>query len=109
MSTTSIVRLSELEGGRRIDPEYYQPKYILAICKLKPLSTTRLKEIDRSWIEWLREKTMELIVLWGDEAIIDHILSPSIENPRPSWLKESVRTFPSFTAKRVRCLSWISL
>ena len=35
MSVTSVVRLSELEGTKRLDAEYYQPEYLRIAKKLK--------------------------------------------------------------------------
>jgi len=45
MAVMSIVKLSELEGAKRIDAEYYKPEYLEIINELKKLHNFRLKEI----------------------------------------------------------------
>jgi hypothetical protein len=35
MAVKSIVKVSELEGAKRLDAEYYQPIYALMVNKLK--------------------------------------------------------------------------
>lgn len=45
MAVTSVVKLSELEGARRIDAEYYQLEYFHLLKKLKSLETVPAKKI----------------------------------------------------------------
>lgn len=45
MITYSIIHKSQLEGAHRLDAEYYQPEYLLALRKLKGLKYRKLGEI----------------------------------------------------------------
>lgn len=45
MAVISIVKLSELEGAKRLDAEYYRPEYLEIIKKLVSLPHLRLKRI----------------------------------------------------------------
>lgn len=41
----SIIQKSQLEGALRIDPDYYQPEYLLAVEKIRKTKHERLGEI----------------------------------------------------------------
>lgn len=48
MAVWSIIKISELEGTKRLDPEYYQPKYTNAISAVVGYGdTVKLSEIGR--------------------------------------------------------------
>ena len=45
MAVFSIIKLSELEGAKRIDAEYYKPEYLALKLKIEKYSSHNLKEI----------------------------------------------------------------
>ena len=66
MAIVSVKKLSQLEGQKRIDAEYYQPEYSLIRHKLNEIETRRVKELSTSvvsfgayslcnYIEWREE------------------------------------------------------
>lgn len=66
MAIVSVKKLSQLEGQKRIDAEYYQPEYSLIRQKLNEIETRRVKELSTSvvsfgayslcnYIEWRKE------------------------------------------------------
>jgi type I restriction enzyme S subunit len=45
MAVFSIVKLSELEGAKRLDAEYYKPEYLEVIEKIKKLPHKKLGDL----------------------------------------------------------------
>jgi len=45
MAVYSIVKLSELEGAKRIDAEYYKPEYLDLLCRLRKVGCVPVKHI----------------------------------------------------------------
>jgi len=52
MAVFSIVKLSELEGAKRIDAEYYKPEYLEIRNKLSSISTKEIKDISKSVVSF---------------------------------------------------------
>ena len=52
MAIVSIKSLSQLEGQKRIDAEYYQPEYDLIRHKLNEIETRRVKELSTSVVSF---------------------------------------------------------
>ena len=43
MAVKSVVKVSELEGAKRLDAEYYQPKYLVAVKTLHEIGASQLR------------------------------------------------------------------
>ncbi|MCC6026309.1 MAG: hypothetical protein LM575_04995 [Caldimicrobium sp.] len=45
MAVFSIVKLSELEGAKRIDAEYYKPEYLELLSRLRKKGCVPVKDV----------------------------------------------------------------
>ena len=52
MAVMSVIKLSQLEGQKRVDAEYYQPEYIQVRRMLSKLPTKEIREISESVISF---------------------------------------------------------
>jgi type I restriction enzyme S subunit len=52
MAVFSVIKLSELEGAKRIDAEYYKPEYLEVRNKLSSISTKEIKDISKSVVSF---------------------------------------------------------
>jgi len=77
MTTTSIVKLSELEGARRrIDAEYYQPEYLEVHDKLKRKGVTPLKY----FCDFIKKGIFDLSPLFYVESGVPFIRTTEIKS-----------------------------
>ena len=68
MAITLTLRLSQLEGQKRIDAEYYQPEYSEIRHKLSQIKTKRIKELSTSVTSFGAYSLCNYIV-WREKGI----------------------------------------
>ena len=103
MGVVSIVKLSELEGAKRIDAEYYQPEYLVLDKKIKAIKFYSFSELigkfssgnnlaqvnfQSSYTPFIRTQNVRPILI-DNEGLT--CVDPSIDNP--AVLEEGVILF----------------
>lgn len=68
MAIMNIKNLSELEGQRRIDPEYYQPEYVAIRNKLNQIQTKQIKKLSISVVSFGAYSLCNYIV-WKNRGV----------------------------------------
>lgn len=68
MSVTAIKTLSQLEGQKRIDAEYYKPEYVAIRRELSLLKTKRIEELSISVVSFGAYSLCNYIV-WREEGV----------------------------------------
>lgn len=68
MAVVSIIKLSELEGAKRIDAEYYKPEYLEAKNKFINLQTKTIQQISESVLSFGAYSLCNYIV-WQESGI----------------------------------------
>lgn len=68
MAETSIIKLSNLEGARRFDSEYYQPSYLDARDKIENIQSKKISKISESVLSFGAYSLCNYIV-WKEDGI----------------------------------------
>ena len=68
MSVKNVIKLSELEGAKRIDAEYYQPDYLKAISKILSVPTNTINQLSESVLSFGAYSLCNYIV-WKESGI----------------------------------------
>lgn len=68
MAIALTIRLSQLEGQKRIDAEYYQPEYCKIRHKLSQIRTKRIKELSTSVVSFGAYSLCNYII-WREKGI----------------------------------------
>jgi type I restriction enzyme S subunit len=93
MATTQVVNLSHLAGAKRIDPEFYQPDYLLARDKVLLLPTKTIAQISSRVVSFGAYSLCNYIV-WRESGIpylkAENILDGYIDYSEAMFIDEDV-------------------
>lgn len=93
MATTQVVSLSHLAGSRRIDPEFYQPDYLLMRDRLLLLPTKTIAQISTRVVSFGAYSLCNYIV-WRESGIpylkAENILDGYIDYSEAMFIDEDV-------------------
>jgi len=93
MATTQVISLSHLAGARRIDPEFYQPDYLLARDRLLLLPTKTIAQISTRVVSFGAYSLCNYIV-WRESGIpylkAENILDGYIDYSEAMFIDEDV-------------------
>ena len=93
MAVVNIIKLSELEGAKRFDGEYYQPDYLDANDKILSFPTNRIKEMAKSVLSFGAYSLCNYII-WREKGIpylkAENIMEGYIDFSETMFIDEKV-------------------